>query len=291
MPEPEMLRETIARAFIDACEAELAAPKPGNVHLFAGGHGMEAQDFIDSAHAAALPLCAEEASVGRRILDAVEATWSRVGCNTNLGIILLCAPLAHAALREGEGTLREKLIATLDALDRDDADLAFRAILHAAPAGLGQAPQHDVAAPATIGLREAMALAAERDRVALQYVTGFADIFGLGLETIARSRARGDDRTMTTLRLFMGFASRFPDSHIGRKFGAETARSVMERIMEAAARLEAVDDREQAFSLALEFDRNLKKDGYNPGTSADLTVAALFVDSLLAILPNVHKNG
>jgi triphosphoribosyl-dephospho-CoA synthase len=291
MSEPETPARRIARAFIDACEAELAAPKPGNVHIFAGGHGMEAQDFIDSAHAAAPSLCAAEASVGRRIFDAVEATWSRVGCNTNLGIILLCAPLAHAALREGEGTLREKLIATLDALDRDDADLAFRAILRAAPAGLGRAPQQDVSAPATIGLREAMALAASRDRVALQYTTGFVDIFGLGLETIARSRARGDDRTMTTLRLFMAFASRFPDSHIGRKFGAETARAVMARVFEGAARLEAIDDREEAFGLALEFDRNLKKDGYNPGTSADLTVAALFADSLLAILPNVHKNG
>jgi triphosphoribosyl-dephospho-CoA synthase len=291
MFEPESPPRRIARAFIDACEAELAAPKPGNVHIFAGGHGMEAQDFIDSAHAAAAPLCAAEASVGRRIFDAVEATWSRVGCNTNLGILLLCAPLAHAALQEGDGTLREKLIATLNALDRDDADLAFRAILRAAPAGLGRAPRHDVAAPATIGFLEAMALAAERDLVARQYVTGFADIFGLGLETIARSRARGDDRTMTTLRLFMAFASGFPDSHVGRKFGAETARSVRERFVEAAARLEAIDNRDQAFSLALEIDRNLKKDGYNPGTSADLTVAALFVDSLVAILPNVHKNG
>jgi triphosphoribosyl-dephospho-CoA synthase len=291
MLEPDMPSQKVARAFIEACELELAAPKPGNVHIYAGGHGMEAKDFVESARAAAPFISAAEARVGRRILDAVEATWARVGCNTNLGIILLCAPLAHAALREGEGTLREKLIATLDALDRDDADLAFRAILRAAPAGLGAAPQHDVAGPATIGLREAMALAAERDRVALQYVTGFADIFGLGLETIARSRARGDDRTMTTLRLFMGFASRFPDSHIGRKFGAETARSVMERMSEADSRLEAIDDREQAISLALEFDRNLKKDGYNPGTSADLAVAALFVDSLLAILPNVHKNG
>ena len=159
--------EQIARAFIAACEDELAAPKPGNVHIYAAGHGMEAQDFIDSADAAAPHLCAQGASVGRRIFDAVEATWARVGCNTNLGIILLCAPLAHAAQREQDAaSLREKLAATLDALDRDDADLAFRAIARASPAGLGSAPQHDVAAPATIGLREAMALAADRDRVA-----------------------------------------------------------------------------------------------------------------------------
>jgi triphosphoribosyl-dephospho-CoA synthase len=281
----------IARAFVEACEDELAAPKPGNVHIYAAGHGMEAQHFIDSAHAAAPHLCAEGASVGRRIFDAIEATWARVHCNTNLGIILLCAPLAHAAQRHGPEPLREKLGATLAALDRDDADLAFRAIALASPAGLGASAQHDVRAPAAIGLGEAMALAAERDRVALQYVTGFADIFELGQETIARSRARGDDGPMTTLRLFMAFASRFPDSHIARKFGVDAARSVMERMAETAARLEAIDAREAAFALALEFDRILKKSEYNPGTSADLTVAALFADSLLSILPNVHKNG
>jgi triphosphoribosyl-dephospho-CoA synthase len=281
----------VARAFVAACEAELAAPKPGNVHIYAGGHGMEAKDFVASAQAAAPFLCADRVSVGRRIFDAVEATWARVNCNTNLGIILLCAPLAHAALTGGSGTLRERLVATLDALDRDDADLAFRAIARASPAGLGSTKAHDVAAPATIGLKAAMALAADRDRVALQYVTGYADIFGLGLETIARARARGDDGPMTTLRLFLAFASRFPDSHIGRKFDSATAHLVMERMAEAASRLEAIDDRESAFSLALEFDRFMKKSGYNPGTSADLAVAALFVDSLLAILPNVHKNG
>jgi triphosphoribosyl-dephospho-CoA synthase len=281
----------IARAFITACEDELAAPKPGNVHIYADGHGMEARQFIDSAHAAAPHLCAQGASVGRRIFDAMEATWARVRCNTNLGIILLCAPLAHAAQREGPGGLREKLGATLAALDRDDADLAFRAIALASPAGLGASAEHDVRAPAAIGLGEAMALAAPRDRVAHQYVTGYADIFELGQATIARSRARGDDGPMTTLRLFMAFASRFPDSHIARKFGVDAARSVMERMAETASRLETIDERDAAFALALEFDRILKKSAYNPGTSADLTVAALFVDSLLSILPNVHKNG
>lgn len=291
MAETAPLETRIARAFIDACEDELAAPKPGNVHLFAPGHGMEARQFVESALVSAPRLCARGASVGRRILDAVEATWARVGCNTNLGIILLCAPLAHAALREGEGSLREKLAATLDALDVDDADLAFRAISRMSPAGLGSAPDADVSAPARIDLRAAMTLAAGRDRVARQYATQFSDVLGAGLQTIARSRARGDARPMTTLRIFTEFASRFPDSHIARKFGATQAEEIRLRIEEFSSRLEVIDNQDLAFSFALDLDRSLKKNGYNPGTSADLTVAALFVDSLLAILPNVHKNG
>jgi triphosphoribosyl-dephospho-CoA synthase len=285
------LADRIARAFIKACEDELSAPKPGNVHIYAGGHGMEATDFVESARASAPMLCAAQASVGRRIIDAVEATWARVGCNTNLGIILLCAPLAHAALREDDTSFRERLVATLDSLDRDDADLAFRAIARAAPAGLGSAPQQDVTAPATIGLKEAMALAANRDRIAFQYANQFVDVLDVGMEAIARSKARGDDRSMTALRVFMSFAGRFPDSHIARKHGLATAMSVMSELAQVASRLEAIDDADAAFAVALAADRMLKENGQNPGTSADLTVAALFVDYLFGILPNVHKNG
>ncbi|BBU61272.1 triphosphoribosyl-dephospho-CoA synthase [Methylosinus sp. C49] len=289
MAEP--LSEQIARAFIAACENELAAPKPGNVHIYAPGHGMEAQDFIASAAAAAPHLAATGASVGTRILGAVEATWARVGCNTNLGIILLCAPIAHAALREGEEGLAEKLAATLKSLDSADADLAFRAIMRASPAGLGSAPQHDVAAPAQISLGDAMALAADRDLVARQYANGFADIFGLGQEAIRGARARGHDRETVTLLLFMTYARLFADTHIQRKFGEKVALETLTRFQEAASLLDAAQDRDSMFHIALELDHSLKKSGYNPGACADLTVAALFVDYLLAILPNVHKNG
>src|SRR5215212_511413 len=87
----------IAAAFATACRDELDAPKPGNVHVFADGHRMTAADFVRSAEAAALPLSAPGTRVGARILGAVEATRAAVATNTNLGIILLCAPIAAAA--------------------------------------------------------------------------------------------------------------------------------------------------------------------------------------------------
>ncbi len=87
----------IAEAFIAACRDEIEAPKPGNVHVFADGHGMSVRDFLMSAEAAAPGLSTPSSPVGARILAAVEATFAAVGMNTNLGIILLCAPLAAAA--------------------------------------------------------------------------------------------------------------------------------------------------------------------------------------------------
>src|SRR5579871_2265978 len=176
----------IAEAFIAACRDELEAPKPGNVHVYASGHGMTAAQFEASAAAAAGPLCASGARVGVRIRGAIEATIRAVGTNTNLGIVLLCAPLAAAADRaqpviaSGEhraGGLRDALIRVLDDLDVADAGDAFAAIVQASPAGLGHAERHDVYAPPKVTLKEAMAEAADRDLVARQYATGFAAVF------------------------------------------------------------------------------------------------------------------
>ncbi len=289
MVQPATPQE-IAQAFVAACEAELAAPKPGNVHVFAAGHGMEAQDFIASAAAAAPFIAAPQASVGERILGAIEATWARVGQNTNLGIVLLCAPLASAAATAKSADLRVEVGRVLAGLDRADADAAFRAIARAQPAGLGSAPQHDVHAPAETTLIEAMRAAAHRDRIAWQYANGFSDIFDIGLKTLGEARASGRDAPLATLAVYIAFLSAFPDSHILRKHGAAAAESVRGEAALFAARLAGAANRDAAFEMALNFDCTLKRRGLNPGASADLTVAVLFADNLAAILARARKN-
>jgi triphosphoribosyl-dephospho-CoA synthase len=286
-PEPISL----ARAFITACEDELNAPKPGNVHIFAGGHGMEAQDFVDSAHAAAIPLTTAGIDVGSRIFAAVEATWARVGQNTNLGIVLLCAPIAHAALAYPRTDLSEGVRKTLAGLTRADAELAFKAISRANPGGLGEAPEHDVAGPAKVSLLEAMRAASGRDRIAWQYVNGFEDIFGLGADALERSRQGGDEPALRVLRLYLTFLSAFPDSHICRKFGEATAALTMSEARAFSASVAGMTRAPDIYAEALRFDGSLKSRGLNPGTSADLTVATLFADYARGVLANAYKNG
>ena len=92
--------EQLAQAYKNACMAELQALKPGNVHVFSDGHGMTIHDFIKSADVSADIITRPDSSVGERIYFAVEATQNAVGLNTNLGLILLCAPLIHAAAYE-----------------------------------------------------------------------------------------------------------------------------------------------------------------------------------------------
>ena len=135
----------MVEAYHWACMSELQALKPGNVHMFADGHGMTIQDFFKSADATAPLIAQDNISVGQRIFLAVEATQNAVALNTNLGLILLCAPLIHAALHANHKlSYAQNLQATLAQLTIDDAHLVARAIVLANPAGLGNVPTHDV---------------------------------------------------------------------------------------------------------------------------------------------------
>ena len=281
--------ERIEAAFRWACLTELDAPKPGNVHAFANGHRMTMDEFVRSADAAAAPLSAQGARVGLRIHRAVMATLVAVGTNTNLGIILLCAPLATAAERDATN-LRNALHQVLQDLDVDDAELAFRSIVRAAPAGLGHSAQHDVFNPATVSLLQAMSEAATRDMVARQYATDFADIFDHGLPLFESVIQRWGDAKWATLATFLGFLSAFPDSHILRKLGAETAHCVQGAALKFARMLHAAERPDQVLPALLTWDAALKEKAINPGTSADLTVATLFAHRLRTILPYVRNS-
>lgn len=259
----------VAEAFRAACLAELSALKPGNVHVFAAGHGMETAQFEAAAAAAAPAIARAGAIVGARVLAAVEASLAVAGCNTNLGIILLCAPLAVAA--EGGGPLRDQLVRVLDGLNLADAENAFRAIAAASPGGLGASAEADVRAPASVTLKEAMALAADRDTIARQYVTGYADLFALGVPALAGApleRRRIEDA-------YLAFLATLPDSHIARKFGPEQAEVVRQEAVALRGGLSGLSPAERHDAL-LAFDTSLKSRGLNPGTSADLTVASIF---------------
>lgn len=274
-------RTAIEASFLDACHAELAALKPGNVHVHGAGHGMETTHF-EAAAAAAAPFIGDAAQgVGARILGAVEASFAVTGLNTNLGIVLLAAPLAAAAdAPTSGGDLRERLMRVLDTLDRTDADAAFKAIVIANPAGLGRVAASDVAEPAAVTLKEAMALASERDRIARAYITGFEDIFLKGLPALEIARRAADSETMAVTALHMSLLAAFEDSHIARKHGAEAAAAV-QREARALEHLWRPAPRPESWQPLLDLDASLKARGLNPGTTADLVVGTLFADGLI----------
>lgn len=270
----------VGAALREACLVELEALKPGNVHRHAAGHGMTVADFEISAAVVGEVFAIAGLGVGARILKAIERTRAAVGCNTNLGIVLLAAPLAEAALRPGGGDLQPRLGQVLRRLTVADAELAFRAIRLAAPAGLAEAPEHDVHAPAAVDLLSAMTAAAARDRVARQYATDFSDVFELGVAALRDFQAKGWSEPWAASAAYLGFAGRFPDSHIVRKQGAAEAEATRRRLNPAMRALRAASRPEALTDELLALDSALKAEGLNPGTSADLTVASLFARRL-----------
>ena len=271
----------VAAAVWDACIEELDAPKPGNVSFGSPAHGMTADDFVASARCTADVLGTPGLSLGERVLRSVEATRAATGCNTNLGIVLLCAPLAHAALDEDrDSPLRTRLARVLVEASIEDTALVFAAIRLAEPAGLGESERHDVRSPAAAPLLAVMREAEDRDRVARQYARGFEDVFDLGLAVLARSRVRWPD-PQAVVALYLTFLARFKDSHIERKLGTVAAQRVRLEALRLVGSLDVSESSEMDVESLMRFDRSLKSRRINPGTSADLTVATLLAGNLL----------
>ena len=270
----------VGDAFQEACLAELNALKPGNVHRLGNGHGMTVADFEKSAAAATLAIGTDGISVGQRIELAVEATRAVVDHNTNLGIILLAAPLAQAALAPSDGSLRDRLARVLGSLTVEDASAAYRAIRKAEPGGLGAAPHHDIAGEPSVTLLEAMRAAETRDRIAWNYTHDFVDIFDLGLKWLEGGRKRWGAVPWVATYIYLGFLAHIPDTLIERKFGTAAASQVRDEARPIEAGLSQCHDPQDMAGPLTAFDAALKERGLNPGTSADLTVATLFAAAL-----------
>jgi triphosphoribosyl-dephospho-CoA synthase len=257
-----------------ACLLEVTARKPGNVHRFADLPGLHFVDFLMSATAIVDPLDrAGSESIGATVLQCVQATRSLVSTNTNLGIVLLLAPLASVPDEVGLAEGVENILALTAVAD---ARLVYRAIRLAQPGGMGEVAEEDINCEPTLSLRGVMALAASRDTIALQYANGFREVLREGLPAFIQARQEGMPLEAAIIALYLRLLARHPDSLILRKHGPNCARDISLR---AAGVLEAGwPGRADARRLCEEFDQWLRapENGFNPGTTADLVTAVLY---------------
>ena len=278
-------RDEIATLVKGACVLEVLAPKAGNVHPSASFADTDWTDFVRSAAAIAPVLGrAGEIGLGRAVLGSVQATQRDVGRNTNLGIILMLAPLSIAASRCGSARSIAKLRKAAAGVVRDatlaDSRRIYEAIALAKPGGLGTAEAGDVATHDVMPIAQAMELAAHRDQIAREWTVGFeVSCGGLALmlkECIGRAASFEDVLDAIATVHLMQVASE-PESLIVRKCGEVLARraSVRAQAVLAVGGLSTEAGRKRFAS----FDRWLRADGNrrNPGTAADLIAAALFV--------------
>jgi triphosphoribosyl-dephospho-CoA synthase len=271
-----------------ACILDVTAFKPGNVHIRYGFADMTATDLLLSGAAIAPVL--EQAPfrrVGETILSCIRATRQVTSVNTNLGIVLLLAPLANV---QPHLDLRGGVMRSLIRLDVDDARAAYEAIRLCRPTGLGTVAEQDVAGEPTVTLRKAMALAADRDMIARQYVNDFEQVFE-GAEILREELRKSELQWsvphvgLAVVRLFMRMLAKYPDSLIIRKHGEQIAWAVLRearRIVATQADWGVDSGNIARFGIWLGKTYHSEPGrqsggGINPGTTADLVVASLFV--------------
>ena len=262
---------------------ECTAPKVGNVTPEQSFDDLTYEHFVQSAPITAKWLSrASTDGVGFVIEQAAREIMETVGQNTHLGILLLLAPLAAA----GD---RDDLPRVLESLTVADAKHAYYAIRIMEPGGLGEAEDQDVRDEPTETLLECMKLAAGRDTIAKQYANSFSDAFLFADQLDAAAFAH--DWPSAVLHLQINVLSRIPDTLIARKCGNETAKEATNRAEDILHHSQPAH--QVTLPLAggselrpgegnrpiLRFDNWLRADGHrrNPGTTADMIAAILFV--------------
>ena len=269
----------VAAAAQLACLLEAHAPKPGNVSPGRGFTDVSYDDFVASAAAIGAPFAAvAERPLGTLVRDAIDATARWAPTNTNLGIVLLLAPLTKAALAEaGARDLRAALRRVLDGTTVDDARAVYAAIRQVNPGGLGRTSDQDVAREPTQTLLDVMRLAADRDGIAREYDTAFAATFEIGVPALRQARADGLGWDDAIVEAFLTLLAAASDTHIARRAGRERAANVSRLAVSVLADGGVRSDAGRR-SVA-RFDRSLRDERHsaNPGTTADLTTAAIFV--------------
>ncbi len=270
------MHDAAANAQLSLLLEVAGTPKPGNVDRDRDLPGLRFEHFLAGAVGAGEGLRAaiDGAPVGEAFETAVEGMAAQEGGNTQFGALLLLVPLVAAS--DGDGLNRERARSVVEGTTVDDAAAFYRAFDHV-DVGV-EDPPADVDAPdvreggdAVPDLRErgltlydVMAESAAHDGVAREWADGFDRTFAAA-EYVAADRGPASDRAART---FLWLLSREPDTFVATRHGERTARRVMVRAQEARA-----DTMEHVEAFA----ESLVREGINPGTTADLTAAGLFV--------------
>ncbi|MGI9470122.1 MAG: triphosphoribosyl-dephospho-CoA synthase [Rubripirellula sp.] len=270
---------TPAEAVRWACVLEATAPKPGNVFPGRSFADLNHADFVAAAEIAARDLGLKKEPISLRMLNAVDQMISRLGTNVNLGIILLLGPLVAAdesrlaTLAEGDPvpTWSSAIPGVLDRFDGQDGKRIFLAIQRASAGGMGSSESMDLnESHDSVNILQAMTIAKDRDRIARQYAGGYADLLEHIVPTLRDSITDCGDVLIGICQSHVRLLADAPDSLIARKNGPKLAEEVQQRAGQVD--LNDVDSMEA-------FDRFLRTGGHhlNPGTTADLIAAAIYV--------------
>ena len=269
--------DNLQNAYLFACRKDIELIKPGNVNIKSPHSDTNAEDYLESSLLSSKELFKPDYSLGERILNSIKITRSKIKTNTNLGIILLCAPIIHACIYFNNLTMREGIKKTLSSSTVKDTQDLCMAINISAPGGLGTREIYDTASKPTVNILEIMNHSASYDRISYQYSHDYSDIFDFIIPRLVFLNKKHNSLDISLSLMFMEILAKIPDSHISRKFDDKIAKKTSNN----ASDLLKILDREYSPDYLADRLNNLdyeyKKKGINPGTTADLLVASLMI--------------
>ena len=269
--------DDLKSAYLFSCKKDIELIKPGNVNLLSSHKDTKAQDYLDSAILSSKELFNQNYSLGKRILESVNVTRSQVNVNTNLGIILLCAPVIQSYIDFNNLDLREGIKNTLSTTSIKDTHDLCAAINISSPGGLGDSDMYDTASYPNASIKQIMDYSQEYDRISYQYSHNFSDIFDFIIPKLEFLNQRYESLDISLSLLFIEILAKIPDSHISRKFGDKIAKKTSNNAYDLLKILDREYDPDYLAKALNNLDYEYKKKGINPGTTADLLVASLMI--------------
>jgi triphosphoribosyl-dephospho-CoA synthase len=269
--------DDLKSAYLFSCKKDIELIKPGNVNLLSSHKDTKAQDYLDSAILSSKELFNQNYSLGKRILESVNVTRSQVNVNTNLGIILLCAPVIQSYIDFNNLDLREGIKKTLSTTSIKDTHDLCAAINISSPGGLGDSDMYDTASYPNASIKQIMDYSQEYDRISYQYSHNFSDIFDFIIPKLEFLNQRYESLDISLSLLFIEILAKIPDSHISRKFGDKIAKKTSNNARDLLKILDREHDPDYLAKALNNLDYEYKKKGINPGTTADLLVASLMI--------------
>ena len=269
--------DDLKSAYLFSCKKDIELIKPGNVNLLSSHKDTKAQDYLDSAILSSKELFNQNYSLGKRILESVNVTRSQVNVNTNLGIILLCAPVIQSYIDFNNLDLREGIKKTLSTTSIKDTHDLCAAINISSPGGLGDSDMYDTASYPNASIKQIMDYSQEYDRISYQYSHNFSDIFDFIIPKLEFLNRRYESLDISLSLLFIEILAKIPDSHISRKFGDKIAKKTSNNAHDLLKILDREYDPDYLAKALNNLDYEYKKKGINPGTTADLLVASLMI--------------
>lgn len=276
----------LKKLYLNSCLEEIKAQKPGNVSSKSNIPGLQKNKFFRAAKISSEPLTNINLSIGESIYNACKRCMNELGSNYNLGIILLCAPIIRASLKEFESK-KEFLLGLKNIIlniDKKETEYIVKAIKICNPAGINKYNSKGNIMKKNLTnftFYDLAVMSQDFDRISGCYASNYKEIFNEALPYFRYQRKK--KKKFAIERLYLRLLSIKNDSHIQRKFNSSKAKEIRHLSLNFYKKLTNFNDFNEYKNL-LWLNNYLKRKHINPGTCADLTVTTLLIDKIMAIV-------